>query len=528
MPNEAALAGLCAALGAQDVPGLCDEESDLLKCGTAPGPSAVDMAVRGIRSGGDPLGEAFCQLRPAPQRRTTGAVYTPDPIVSAMLSWAQSQATPERVVDPGAGSARFLVAAGRRFSDARLVAVESDPLAALTARANLSVSGLAGRSCVRVENFLDSQLEGIAGRTLFIGNPPYIRHHLIPPAWKRWLKDEAAALGVRASALAGLHAYFFLAIARIGSSGDYGALITSAEWLDVNYGKLIRDLFVGRLGGQAVLVVDPQAEPFPGTAATGAISTFELGTTPGKVSFAKVPRVTAAEDLAGSAEVSRGRLIRESRWSDFTRTLPKQPEGFVELGEICRVHRGQVTGANKVWIAGAHSSGLPQRVLYPAITRARELFDCGPALSDDRHLRRVIDLPPDLTGLEEAELESVRRFLGLAEEMGAKRGYVAQHRRSWWSVGLRAPAPILATYMARQPPAFVLNRASARHLNIAHGLYPRDQLSEELLIQLVKWLRRSVTLCGGRVYAGGLTKFEPGEMERIRVPSPPNLLRESW
>lgn len=526
VPDECALAALCGALGAASVPGLCDKESDLLKGGTAPRRSVIEHVGRSIRAGEDPLGEAFCALRSAAARRSKGAVYTPESIVAAMLSWAQSQPAPDRVVDPGAGSARFLVGAGRRFPDARLVAVESDPLAALAARANLAVSEMAGRSRVQVENFLDTRLARLAGRTLFIGNPPYIRHHLIPPARKRWLKDEAAALGVRASALAGLHAYFFLAIAKLSRPGDYGALITSAEWLDVNYGRLVRDLFVGQLGGQSVLVVEPRAEPFPGTAATGAISTFKVGTSPKKACFASVAQVSAIGELGTGSEVARSRLVREARWSDFTRTLPKHPEGFVELGEICRVHRGQVTGANKVWIAGPHSAGLPRRVLFPAITKARELFDCGLTLSDDRHLRRVIDLPPDLAGLEETELESVRKFLGRAEEMGAKHGYVARHRRSWWSVGLRTPAPILATYMARRPPAFVLNRASARHLNVAHGLYPRERLSDDMLIRLVKWLRRSVTLHGGRVYAGGLTKFEPGEMERIRVPTPPNLLRD--
>jgi hypothetical protein len=32
-----------------------------------------------------------------------------------------------------------------------------------------------------------------------------------------------------------------------------------------------------------------------------------------------------------------------------------------------------------------------------------------------------------------------------------------------------------------------------------------------------------VTLGDGRTYAGGLTKFEPGEMERLPVPDPRHL-----
>ncbi len=79
-------------------------------------------------------------------------------------------------------------------------------------------------------------------------------------------------------------------------------------------------------------------------------------------------------------------------------------------------------------------------------------------------------------------------------------------------------APIQATYMARRPPVFVRNLGKARHLNIAHGLYPREKIPARTLDQLAAYLRESVTLDLGRTYAGGLTKFEPKEMERLLVP----------
>jgi hypothetical protein len=74
--------------------------------------------------------------------------------------------------------------------------------------------------------------------------------------------------------------------------------------------------------------------------------------------------------------------------------------------------------------------------------------------------------------------------------------------------------------MARRPPAFVRNLAQARHINIAHGLYPLQDLSEDYLELLLRFLAARVGISGGRTYAGGLTKFEPREMERITVPAP--------
>jgi len=518
LATEAALVGAALALGADGFGDLTASEARLAASAKAqPAALVADLRAR-ILAGDDPLGETFCALRSAEVRRERGAVYTPAAIVRAMVEWAATIGTPERVVDPGAGSGRFLVEAGRRFAGANLVAVETDPLAALTTRAHLSAAGLATRAVVMLDDFRSARFEKIQGRTLYLGNPPYVRHHLIGPEWKEWLKHEAAARGLKASTLAGLHVYFFLAIARFAKAGDYGALITAAEWLDVNYGQLVRSLFLDRLGGQAVYVIEPDAQPFPGTQSTAAVTSFKVNGVPPSARFARIDRLTDLDHLAGGRPVRRERLLAEPRWSHFTRKHQEIPVGYVELGELCRVHRGQVTGANKIWIAGPHSEGLPEEFLFPTVTKARELIRAGETLADPAALRRVIDLPTELDVVSGKKRDAVQAFLRRAEEMGGKDSYIATHRKAWWAVGLKKPAPVLATYMARRPPAFVLNEASARHINIAHGLYPREPLTSKALVGLVRYLRSSATTKGGRVYAGGLTKFEPREMERIPVP----------
>jgi len=196
----------------------------------------------------------------------------------------------------------------------------------------------------------------------------------------------------------------------------------------------------------------------------------------------------------------------------------------VELGELCRVHRGAVTGANSTWITQPAKTDLPAEVLFRSVTKARELFDAGFAMTELDHLRCVIDLPEDLDALDPEDRRLVERFLQQAKRLGAADGYVARYRRKWWSVGLREPAPILTTYMARRPPAFVRNPAGARHINIAHGIYPRESLPERALDRIAAALRNLVSVQDGRTYAGGLTKFEPKEVERLPIPDLPVLL----
>jgi hypothetical protein len=517
--SEEELAGVARALGAARAGTLSRGERDVLARARTVPPGVVREFSRAIAAGDDPLGDALCGLRSPAARRPLGATYTPAGIVEAMVGWAKRR-EPERVVDPGAGTGRFLIAAGRAFSRAKLVAVEVDPLAALLCRAHLYGAGLAERASVVVRDYREVSLPALRGRTLFIGNPPYVRHHDIEPRWKRWLTRTARELGLPASQLAGLHVHFALHTATLARRGDCGVFVTAAEWLDVNYGILLRALVAGALGGTSLHAVAPTARVFADADATAVVTCFEVGAMSERLRLRTVLRASELGTLAGGKPIERERLAQAARWTPLFRAGKRRRSGHVELGELCRVHRGQVTGKNEVWIEGAHSRMLPERVLYRTVTRARELFLAGASLERSAALRRVIDLPLELESLSAAERRAVEHFLAVARSLGADRGFVAEHRRAWWSVGLREPAPILATYMARRPPAFVRNLARVRHINVAHGLYPREPLSAECLDALARHLARSTRLGDGRTYAGGLTKFEPKEMERLLVPEP--------
>lgn len=520
--SEEALLALCVRLGASTEGG----ESLTLPRRLAPVPDRlVDAVVQAIWRGEDPLGERFCTLRSAKERRGLGATYTPETIVDAMVCWAKQVGTPARVVDPGTGSGRFLLAAARAFPEAELVGVDVDPFAAMMARANLSAAGLADRAEIRVADYRDLDLPRADGATLFLGNPPYVRHHEIPPKRKAWLTHTARAYGLPVSQLAGLHLHFFVATLQHAQSGDFGTFITASEWLDVNYGALARSLFAGPLGLERLDLLEPTAMPFSDAQTTAAITGFRIGAR-GSAQVRRVKTLRALGTLSGGRRVARRRLAETRRWTALTRPQKRGRSDLVELGEICRVHRGQVTGCNRVWIAGDDTPQLPASVLQPAITRAKELFEAGPVLEKGSmlRLRRVVELPADLGELAGTERRLVARFLDWARTHGAHESYIARHRSPWWRVKLRDPAPILATYMARRPPAFVRNKAGAKHINIAHGIYPREKLPDECLDALARYLAEETLLSDGRTYAGGLTKFEPREMERLLVPMPEALV----
>src|SRR5437016_1652516 len=92
----------------------------------------------------------------------------------------------------GAASVRGWSEAGRRWPAAELVGAETDPLAAMIGRATLAAAELAPRAAISLTDYRAWRLPRVAGPTLFLGNPPYVRHHQVPGEWKKWLRTTAA------------------------------------------------------------------------------------------------------------------------------------------------------------------------------------------------------------------------------------------------------------------------------------------------------------------------------------------------
>jgi adenine-specific DNA-methyltransferase len=485
----------------------------------------LDSIVALIRRGEDPMGQAYCRIKTPAARHDAGQTFTPPDIVATMLAWARSQRRKiTRIVDPGTGTGRYTRAALEALPEAQAVAVELDPVVAVLLRANLEACGLSERCQVVVDDYRNLQLPTIEGSTLFIGNPPYVRHHQISPQWKEWYCAGLKSHGSSGSKLAGLHLHFYLKTCMLARANDLGCFITAAEWIDAGYGSGLRKLLTGPLGGIAVFLAEPELQLFHDALASASITAFAPGTAAKHIRFSRFSSVAAARNLDGGREVAISTAQGEDSWSAlFRKSSRKRRVDQVELGEYVRVSRGQQTGMNSVWIKNPETPELPARFLIPTVTGACDIIAARNAVIDKRQaLELVISLPIDLKSLTRAERAQVNAFLKLACDLGADKTYTAVHRSPWYHVRLDAIPLMVMTYMRRGPPVFAQNKAGAALLNIAHGLFPKVPLSTRQCAALVAWLNDNVDAEDGRMCAGGLIKFEPSTAMKIKVPR--NLL----
>lgn len=465
-----------------------------------------------VLDGGDPLGDFFVESVSAGDRRVHGATFTPPWLIDLQLDQIAAKCTPLRVIDAGAGTGRYAVRAAQRWPQAEIIAIESDPVLADAIHINARAIGL--RVQVVCADYLSISLPQIDGVTAFVGNPPYVRHHDISVDKKEWYSAQMAKLGLPHSQLAGLHIYFYLKSYLLSRPGDVGSFVTAAEWTETNYGKSMRALFC-QMGGDILVRVDPRERIFADTLTTSVIGSWSHGEDGGVSVCDLIGRL-----IEHRFEASREQLLTLTKWPGHGHALPPAVQaGISILGDFFKVSRGQVTGCNELWIATRETEKLiPERYLFPCVTDAMEIIEADGVLNDLWKLRRVIDLPLDLSDLSFSEREKVDSFLEIARFAGAADSYIAQHRKPWWHVGLKPPPAIVMSYMGRRPPRFARNACGARLINIAHGLTPHRPITVMMQNEIVAWLNQNVAVTTGRTYGGGMIKFEPGDAMNIPLP----------
>ena len=464
--------------------------------------------------------QAACALMAADWRRQQGVTLTPAWLVDRMLDRVAAAGPFDTLVDAGAGSGRFAIAAAQRFAQARVLCVERNEAMHSLLRSALSAVGLTDRVQVIAGDFRDVALPR-HGRTAFIGNPPYVRHHDIEPAWKRWYGDVMAEQGLPASQLAGLHLHFLARVVELGRAGDFVCFVTSAEWLDNGYGQPWRQLLSrdeGPLSVRGLWVAEADEPVFQDALVSAVVMQAEFAA-PVAANAVELG-IISARSLATQWRLAPAALAAARRWSAECHTTPIAAGVGVEVGELFRVTRGQVTGLNAAWLMPAGSTLLPASRMRPAVTKAREIID-GTVEAPDAllRLRYLPDLPVDLSSLPAEERRQVDDFLRVARELGAADGYVATQRRAWHALDLRPPPPVIVSYMGRRPPVFRTNPHGATFLNIAHGLYPRQAMAPATIQRVLQHLNQHTDKRAGRMYGGGMAKFEPSDIARLRVPA---------
>jgi adenine-specific DNA-methyltransferase len=447
------------------------------------------------------------------ERNQSGQFATPPKLASEIVQHALSflQCPEIRYLEPGFGTGSFfsaLTASSATVQSAR--GFEIDPHYGKEAKRLWRGSGLR----LTIGDFTKAEPpKGESAKfNLVVCNPPYVRHHHLSQAQKKELQAAVARhTGFEMNGLSGLYTYFMVLSQAWMCEGGVGAWLIPSEFMDVNYGRKVKQFLLEKVTLHEIHRCDPQEVQFDDALVSSAIVFFTNSPPPQnhKVKFTfggslRVPIKTDKEaayrdNVPHRSQVSTGvlgipiktefeatdpetisrqhpvligglkepklvdvieaeRLREIPKWTGFPQNGSRLllPRSSDTLANLFTIKRGLATGRNKFFILSAESAAqheIPKDFLIPILPSPKDL--------------EVNEVPADRSGnpqiknrlfllscnLPENEVRSrhpaLWRYLehGMADDVHER--YLCRHRTPWYSQEVRPPAPFLCTYMGR-------------------------------------------------------------------------------
>lgn len=468
--------------------------------------------------------------------RNKGQFWTPDWVAEFMVAYALRDHPPQ-LLDPALGAGVFFRAA-RNYANATgfdlsLYGREVDPDVLNQARQ----SGLNASDLRHVE-IRDFILEPPS--VLFpaiVANPPYIRHHRLPPSQKASLRSFAqTATGRRIDGRAGLHVYFLIKALQALAPGGRLAFIVSADICEGVFAEPLWQWIASRFRLDAVITFASEATPFPDVDTNALVFCIQNKEPCRQFAWVKCRQPRAAELTALLSGKSRlqwqtievyERTVAEALATGLSRPPSLAAASRYTLGDFASVLRGIVTGDNDFFFmtrARAKEIGIPESLLVKAVGRMRDVEGASFTPEDldrlEAHGRptRVLYV----NGHVHAQLPAaVQAYLKEGERRGLDQKTLIKTRNPWYRMETRKSPPILFAYLGRRNARFIRNRAGVVPLTCLLCVYPKHT-DEEFIDRLWRVLAHPETISNlkkvGKSYGGDAIKVEPRALERLPLP----------
>jgi adenine-specific DNA-methyltransferase len=484
------------------------------------------------------------------QRKANGVYYTPPRLARLLARWALAR-DPERILEPAFGDGVFLRAAHEMLTEAgvpdpgsRLYGVEVDPLGAQQIRE----SGLKLKARqLRQADLLSLDVERLGGGfDAILGNPPYIRHHLLSEELVMRGRAGAKRLGIDLNGRSDAWAYFCAHLVTFLNAGGRLALVLPGSVLHADYARPLLNALAADKGEVQLIRISERL--FPGVQERTVLLLIDRARpSGGRVVYRRI----ADLDGLGRALLRSGSYSRSSgtNASDGHQD-PRLPwrltgreaavweeicagEHIARLGALAKIRIGVVTGSNSFFIRSQ-----PEVEALGKAVKSVPIVSRGAWLGVPRWGRsaqakvagepsRLVLFPSSESRLSGAARAELRR--GEKEEIDQRSH--CERRSSWYSITDTAVPELFLPYMGSQPRWLVTNEAQATCSNTVHRvwLHPDTEISSES-IAAASWTtlyRLSVEL-QGRSYGGGVLKLEPGGATEVCLPAlaVPGLLEE--
>jgi adenine-specific DNA-methyltransferase len=479
-------------------------------------------------------------------RKRFGQFFTPPAIARLMGEWIAA-INPRSVLDPAVGPGIFPRTLNGLSFDSHITVMDIDPVALGASR--LALGEFPGITYLQ-QDFLTWTNEQLFDAV--IANPPYLRHHDVSYPFD--IFDYVGKKNyVHVSRLSNIYVLFILEICRRLRKGGRAAVIVPGEWVNANFGDLLKNFLLSRGLLQTLIYFSHVSTQFEDALTTASVLLLENPVNDEPTDSVRtifisegyhvegVMSALQSDEASDSQFISQTftpeRLLRERKWNHLLSHGHRQtPKGFIQLSAIADTRRGIATGCNSFFHLRLSTIKDSHLTLDNLIRCVGKATDIKSLIFHEQDFQELVDSDARCyllnleSGLSEFEAEYIKK--GELEKL-PQRYLCAVHKPEWYSMERRPASAIWACVFGREGLRFVYNPDRIANLTTFHCIYPKldsPKLAAALTACLNSRIVQNFARRQLRVYGGGLLKVEPRDLLDIEVPDlrsvSENLLEE--
>ena len=462
-------------------------------------------------------------------RKKYAQFFTPQPVADLMADWLLGNKKCKTVLEPAFGLGIFSRTLLKKKSNLTIKGFDIDEI--ILSKAKTYFDNISNIS-LDLKDYMfsdwNNKYDGI------ICNPPYFKFHDYDN--KQILEEVESKLKFKFNGFTNLYTLFLLkSIFQLNKDGR-AAYIIPSEFLNSDYGKLIKEYLLKTKTLRHLFVIDFKENVFEDAMTTASILLLANDNNNAEINITTIDSksdLQLLEKYIESYPKGRGEFIYASetidpsiKWRKYYQLQNSiHYKNLVPFSTFAKVVRGIATGANEYFTfkpSKAKEYSIPKENLLPCICKAKDVKTNYFTNEDFKKLIENDELAYLFNGHNSKSQEVDDYILkGEAEKINEK--FLTKSRKPWYAIENRPPAPIWVSVFNRNGAKFIRNEAKISNLTTFHCVYPTNadlfsEVSIDLLFAyLLTDVAKEIFNDNRREYGNGLNKFEPNDLNKSQM-----------
>ncbi len=460
-------------------------------------------------------------------RKKFAQFFTPFPIADLMAKWILENQSLKTVLEPAFGLGIFSRAILNYKEDIEIKGFEIDNTIFENAKQYFEDTE---NVKIHLQDYMyndwQNKYDGI------ICNPPYFKFHDYDN--KNILKEIETNLKCKLNGFTNLYTLFLLKSIHQLSPNGRCAYIIPSEFLNSDYGKLVKTYLIKSKALRRIIVIDFEENVFDDALTTASIILCANDNLTNRVQFSNIQslgELSKIEDIIANypnfsdteQTYNFSELNPEIKWKAYYQKQNSiKFKNLVPFSTYAKVVRGIATGSNEYFTFNstkAKEFEIEEQYLLPCICSAKDAKTSFFTTQDFEELKQK-DKPIFLFNAQNSTNKSINSYIqkGVNEEINKR--FLTASRTPWYSLENRQPAPIWVSVFNRTGLRFIRNEANISNLTSYHCIYPKQtslfsEINIDLLFAyLLTDTAKKIFEDNSRQYGNGLQKFEPNDLNK--------------